>query len=97
MVRDIAGETRGIIREQLHVGSDRITLRLVHDDLGADSFDLVELTFAFEEHFDIDISDEDAERSQTVKVGAMEGRKESESGKLGAGGHASNLPLSRGV
>lgn len=37
------------------------------DDLGADSLDLVELIMAMEEAFDIEISDEDAEKLQTVK------------------------------
>ncbi|MBV9772186.1 MAG: acyl carrier protein [Bryobacterales bacterium] len=37
------------------------------DDLGADSLDIVELVMAFEEAFDIDIPDEDAEKIATVK------------------------------
>jgi len=37
------------------------------DDLGADSLDLVELIMSMEEEFDIDISDEDAEKMVTVK------------------------------
>jgi acyl carrier protein len=37
------------------------------DDLGADSLDLVELIMTMEEEFDIDISDEDAEKLVTVK------------------------------
>jgi acyl carrier protein len=37
------------------------------DDLGADSLDLVELIMTMEEEFDIDISDEDAEKLETVK------------------------------
>ena len=37
------------------------------DDLGADSLDLVELVMSMEEEFDIDISDEDAEKIVTVK------------------------------
>ena len=37
------------------------------DDLGADSLDLVELIMAVEEAFDIEISDEDAEKLQTVQ------------------------------
>jgi len=37
------------------------------DDLGADSLDLVELIMSMEEEFDIDISDEDAEKLATVK------------------------------
>jgi acyl carrier protein len=37
------------------------------DDLGADSLDLVELIMSMEEEFDTDISDEDAEKIQTVQ------------------------------
>ncbi|MBW1642450.1 MAG: acyl carrier protein [Deltaproteobacteria bacterium] len=37
------------------------------DDLGADSLDLVELVMSMEEEFDIDISDEDAEKIVLVK------------------------------
>lgn len=37
------------------------------DDLGADSLDLVELVMSMEEEFDVDISDEDAEKIVTVK------------------------------
>ena len=37
------------------------------DDLGADSLDTVELVMAFEEAFDIEIPDEDAEKIRTVQ------------------------------
>jgi acyl carrier protein len=37
------------------------------DDLGADSLDLVELIMSFEDKFNIEISDEDAEKIVTVK------------------------------
>ncbi len=37
------------------------------DDLGADSLALVELTLVFEEAFDIDISEEEAEKIRTVQ------------------------------
>ncbi|NKB68070.1 MAG: acyl carrier protein [Candidatus Latescibacteria bacterium] len=36
------------------------------DDLGADSLDTVELVMAFEEEFEIEIPDEDAEKIMTV-------------------------------
>jgi acyl carrier protein len=36
------------------------------DDLGADSLDLVELVMALEEEYNIEISDEDAEKILTV-------------------------------
>ncbi len=37
------------------------------EDLGADSLDLVELVMRFEEEFDIEIPDEDAEKIQGVR------------------------------
>ena len=37
------------------------------DDLGADSLDTVELVMAFEEEFEIEIPDEEAESIRTVK------------------------------
>jgi acyl carrier protein len=57
-----------IIVEQLGVDEAQVdnTASFV-DDLGADSLDIVELVMAFEEAFDIDIPDEDAEKIATVK------------------------------
>jgi acyl carrier protein len=37
------------------------------DDLGADSLDVVDLVIGFEDEFEIQIPDEDAEQIQTVK------------------------------
>ncbi|AYN24717.1 acyl carrier protein [Buchnera aphidicola] len=37
------------------------------DDLGADSLDIVELIMALEEEFNVEISDEDAEKLNTVQ------------------------------
>jgi acyl carrier protein len=37
------------------------------EDLGADSLDIVELVMALEEEFNVEISDEDAEKIRTVK------------------------------
>ena len=37
------------------------------DDLGADSLDTVELVMAFEEAFELEIPDEDAEKIRTVQ------------------------------
>ena len=56
-----------IIVEQLGISSDEVTsdAKFV-DDLGADSLDIVELIMAFEEQFDIEIPDEDAEKIETV-------------------------------
>jgi acyl carrier protein len=57
-----------IIVEQLGVDESEVT-PTAHfvDDLGADSLDIVELVMAFEEAFEIEIPDEDAEKITTVK------------------------------
>ena len=57
-----------IIAEKLGVDLDEVIPEASFvDDLGADSLDLVELIMSIEEEFDIEISDEDAEKLLTVK------------------------------
>jgi acyl carrier protein len=57
-----------IVAEQLGVDADQVTNDASFmDDLGADSLDTVELVMALEEEFDIEISDEDAEKILTVQ------------------------------
>jgi len=57
-----------IIVEQLGVDSDQVTPDAsITDDLGADSLDRVELVMAIEGEFNIEISDEDAEKIETVQ------------------------------
>ncbi|MDN5292742.1 MAG: acyl carrier protein [Eubacteriales bacterium] len=56
-----------IIVEQLGVEEDEVTPEASFiDDLGADSLDVMELVMALEEEFDMQISDEDAEKIRTV-------------------------------
>ena len=56
-----------IIVDQLGVDESKITEDSSFvDDLGADSLDIVELIMAFEEEFDIEIPDEDAEKMKTI-------------------------------
>ncbi len=65
---EYVGKVRSIICEQLDVAEADVVLEASFaDDLGADSLDLVELIMAMEEHFDISIPDEDAEKIVTVK------------------------------
>ena len=64
----VEDKIKEIITEKLSVEMDEIVLDASFvDDLGADSLDLVELIMTMEEEFDIDISDEDAEKILTVK------------------------------
>lgn len=57
-----------IIAEKLSVDLEEVVPEAAFtDDLGADSLDLVELIMTMEEDFDIDISDEDAEKLTTVQ------------------------------
>lgn len=61
-------KVKEIIVEQLGVEADQIKLESNFvDDLGADSLDTVELIMSFEEEFDIEIPDTDAEKIKTVK------------------------------
>ncbi|MDP6525152.1 MAG: acyl carrier protein [Kiritimatiellia bacterium] len=60
-------KVKEIIVEQLGVGADQVTTEASFiEDLGADSLDTVELVMAFEEEFDAEIPDEDAEKLTTV-------------------------------
>ena len=63
----IADDVRELVVEQLGVSEDEVTpeARFI-EDLGADSLDTVELVMAFEEKFDVEIPDEDAEKITTV-------------------------------
>ena len=64
----VADKVKQIIVEQLGVDEGQVdpTASFV-DDLGADSLDIVELVMKFEEDFELDIPDEDAENIKTVK------------------------------
>ena len=60
-------KVRDVIVEKLGVDAAKITEDASFiDDLGADSLDTVELIMQFEEVFDIEIPDEDAETITTV-------------------------------
>ncbi|HEY5513292.1 MAG TPA: acyl carrier protein [Geomonas sp.] len=57
-----------IVAEQLGVDEAQVSNESSFmDDLGADSLDTVELVMALEEEFEIEISDEDAEKIQSVQ------------------------------
>lgn len=74
---DVGGKVKEIIAEQLNQDAGGIdnSANFVND-LGADSLDVVELVMAFEESFDLEIPDEDAEKIQTVQdaISYIEGK-----------------------
>ncbi len=59
-VIDIVGENLGVNKEQVTRQTS------FHEDLGADSLDIVELVMELEEEFDITIPDDQAEKIKTV-------------------------------
>jgi len=64
----IEERVKQIVAEQLGVDEAQVTNDAAFmDDLGADSLDTVELVMALEEEFDVEISDEDAEKIQKVQ------------------------------
>lgn len=67
MSAEAAEKVKSIIVEQLGVPAEEVTETASFiEDLGADSLDIVELVMALEEEYDIEISDEDAEKILTV-------------------------------
>lgn len=65
---EVLDKIKRIIAEQLGIDEDEVVPEASFiDDLGADSLDLVELIMAFEEEFDLEIPDEDAEKIKSVQ------------------------------
>lgn len=61
-------KVRDIIVDKLGVAADKVKPESHFiDDLGADSLDTVELVMAFEEEFNVEIPDDDAQQITTVK------------------------------
>lgn len=65
---DIAARVKAIVVKNLSVDEEKVVeeARFI-EDLGADSLDTVELVMAFEEEFDIEISDDKTEEIRTVR------------------------------
>lgn len=67
MSASVFQKVKQIVIQQLGAEEDEVTLDASFvDDLGADSLDLVELVMAFEEEFETEIPDEEAEKIRTV-------------------------------
>jgi len=64
----VEDKIKEIVADKLSVDSEKVTPEASFmSDLAADSLDLVELIMSMEEEFDIEISDEDAEKLTTVQ------------------------------
>lgn len=64
---DVLDRVKRIIVDRLGVEESEVTMEAsFKDDLGADSLDVVELVMELEDEFDLEISDEDAEKITTV-------------------------------
>lgn len=57
---------KSIISDKLGINQNEVTMDTTFEDLGADSLDIVELIMAIEEEYDIQVSDEEAEKAQSV-------------------------------
>jgi acyl carrier protein len=68
MVNVTDDRIKEIIAEKLEIGLEQVTDEAKFiDDLGADSLDVVELIMTLEDEFEIEITDEQAEKIMTVR------------------------------
>lgn len=64
---DVLERVTKIVVDRLGVDESQVSLKAsFKDDLGADSLDVVELVMELEDEFDMEVSDDDAEKISTV-------------------------------
>ncbi len=67
IMADTLDRIKNIVADRLGVEESEVTKEATFkDDLGADSLDVVELVMELEDEFDLEISDEEAEKISTV-------------------------------
>jgi len=62
----IADQVKGLVAKHFDIESDAVKGSFM-EDIGADSLDIVELVMELEEHFELEIPDDDAENIKTVE------------------------------
>ena len=68
MSSDIEKKVKEIVSEQLSISEDEVKAEATFiEDLGADSLAIIEMIMAFEEEYDMEIPDEEAEKIRTVQ------------------------------
>jgi len=67
VMSEVFEKVKNIVVDRLGVDESKVSMAATFkDDLGADSLDVVELIMELEDEFDLEISDEDAEKIGTV-------------------------------
>ncbi|MBT3455729.1 acyl carrier protein [bacterium] len=64
---NVKGDVVEIVKSKLSVDDDAVKDAVTFEDLGADSLDLVEIIMAIEEKYDIEVTDDEAERITSVE------------------------------
>lgn len=67
LYQNTKGDVFKILAEQLGISTNDIHMEKTLVELGADSLDLVELVMCLEDHYSLEITDEDAENLVTVR------------------------------
>ena len=66
ILEEVEAKVFHVLKSAAKCKVDKLTRTATFEDLGFDSLDAVELVVAMEEHFGVDINNEEAEKIQTV-------------------------------